>query len=120
MSLDPKWLAFDLTAEQAKGAVIVGWRAVLVAHVLWACGWLSVTGLGGGFAYAGDVAKVSSDLASLKVELIEQQIWDMRIKQCDLTREGQDSTEHRRRLTQLLTKYQTLTGQQYPLLECRE
>jgi hypothetical protein len=96
---------------------------MLLVHVAWACGWLSRLGLGDGFAYASDVVKVRDDVSSVKVELLEQQIWDTRVRQCELVnKEGNDSaaSAYGQRVTQLLSKYQALTGRTYPVLSCRE
>lgn len=70
MKLDPKWLTTGLTDEQVRGVVVVGWRALLVGHIAFAFGWLAWAGLPG-FAYAGDVTRVQSDVSSIKVELLE-------------------------------------------------
>ena len=93
---------------------------LLFAHVAWACGWLKWLGIGEGFAYAGEVVKVRDDVSSLKVELIEQQIWETRVRQCEAVRGGYDMTAYGQRVTQLLAKYQALTNRTFPLLSCRE
>lgn len=56
-----KAITGDLTPDERKvlGKVLftASWRAVLVFHVAWACGWLAVTGIGGGFAKADEIDK---------------------------------------------------------------
>lgn len=106
---------------------VMKWRlSVFVAlflagvHVAWACGWLASIGLGSGFAYAGDVAKVTVEVSSVKTELIEWQIWDARVRQCEAVKAGERSGPYGQRVSALLTKYQQLTGQAFPLLSCAE
>lgn len=73
MKVDPKWLTFGLTDEQAKGAATVGWRALIVLHIAYACGWLAYIGLGSGFALADEVdQKIASALEPVVTEQREQ------------------------------------------------
>lgn len=118
MKLDPKLLMVGLTDEQAKGAVVVGWRMLLVVHILFACGWLAWAGLPG-FAYAADVTSVRNDVSSIKVELLESRIFDTRVRQCESTT-AEPRTFYREKLQELLRKYRELTAADYRLPSCGE
>lgn len=58
MRFDPAWLLEGLTDTQIKGVIKVGWRAALVVHIAWVCGWLAFIGIPAPFAKAGDVTKL--------------------------------------------------------------
>lgn len=49
---DPAWLLEGLTEAQIKGVIKVGWRAALVVHIAWVCGWLVFLGVPAPFAKA--------------------------------------------------------------------
>lgn len=106
---------------------IARWRLTMFAaavlmclHVAWACGWLGYLGLGRGFAYAGDVVQVRAEVSSVREELIEDQIWRTRVQQCQAIKDGDSSSAYAQRVSQLLAKYQALTGRQYQMLSCAE
>lgn len=68
-----KLMAGDLTPEERKvftGAIIkVGWRGALFFHVMWACGWLTIFGIGGGFAKADDTdSKIAKAVEPIRAE----------------------------------------------------
>lgn len=55
MKFDLAWLVEGLTESQIKGVVKVSWRAALVVHIAWVCGWMTFVGIPAPFARAGDV-----------------------------------------------------------------
>lgn len=57
----------DMTPEQKRFLIRLGFRFLLVFHIAWACGWLQFMGLTG-FAQAGELADVKSDLATLMIK----------------------------------------------------
>jgi hypothetical protein len=118
MKIDPKWLTVGLTEEQVKGVIVVGWRALLVVHIAFACGWLAWTGISG-FAYASDVQNVSDDVSAIKVELLEQRIFETRLRQCQ-SESAEPRTFYREKLQELLRKYRELMAADYALPGCRE
>lgn len=74
----------DLSPEERKvftGALFkVGWRGALVFHVMWACGWLTIFGIGGGFAKADDTDnKIAKAVEPIRAEQKKQgkQITDL-------------------------------------------
>lgn len=69
----------DLTPEERRvvGKVLFtsSWRALLIFHVAWACGWLGTTGLGGGFAKADIIdEKIAKANRPITVELEKQRM----------------------------------------------
>lgn len=54
----------DMTPEQKRFLIRTAFRFLLVFHIAWACGWLQFMGLVG-FAQAGELADVKSDLGVL-------------------------------------------------------
>lgn len=93
------------------------------AQICWAC--LLVT-TGGGFyvvetfARNTDVSAVRQDLSMLRVDVLEQQAFDLRVKQCEAIRGGQRGTLYRERLQSFMALYRKLTGTDWPLPECNE
>lgn len=59
-------LTFGATKAQIQGFVMISWRAVLMFHVFWVCGWLSVLGLNPPFASAKDAGVLEQQLMALK------------------------------------------------------
>jgi len=120
MPFDPKWLLFGLSETQIDGIFTFSWRAIIVFHIAWACGWLGAFGLGGGFAAAADVEKFKNEVSSMKLEILEEQIWDSRVRQCEAINAQQNSTAYGKRLSVLLGEYRFRTKQEYQLLPCSE
>lgn len=116
--MDPKWLLLGLSDTQIEGIFTVSWRVIIVGHIAWACGWLAYLGVGGGFARAEDFSKNTSEIRALKVEFLEQQIWEAQMKECEALIGLRDSSAYSFRLSQLLDKYQEATGRLYPLRTC--
>lgn len=117
---DPKWLLFGLSQTQIDGVFTVSWRVIIIFHISWACGWLGAFGVGGGFALATDFDRANREVASLKLEILEEQIWDTRVQQCEAINAQQNSTAYGKRLSNLLAEYHSRTKQTYQLLSCSE
>lgn len=116
-----KWLDFlltDMTSAQKKVVITFCFRMLLIGHILWACSLLTPLGLQG-FALAGDVQTVESKVSVIQSELLEQRIFETRLRQC-----GATSTEARRfyqeKLQDLIKRYQHVSGSAYQLPACAE
>jgi hypothetical protein len=117
MKLDPKWLAFGLTDEQAKGAVIVGWRALIVAHVFWACGWLSMFGIGGGFALASDQRSTDAKLTKILQLQLSERIRSLSYERC-LVIGHEQKARKASEIEEWQLQYKQLSGERYPEPGC--
>lgn len=119
---DPKsWLAFltmDLTPTQQKAAWRVVWRIVLAVALAGGYGAFSKAGFGG-FAYAGDVDKVRDEVASIRIELIEQRILDARMRQCQRP-PSEPGSFYQRELQEQLRRYREIARAEYRLPSCAE
>lgn len=51
-------------------------------HMAWAYGWLDRFGLGDGFARTADMRGMSSDVQDIKIELLEQRLYDTQRLYC--------------------------------------
>lgn len=91
---------------------------IVIIHILWACGWLSPFNLGAGFAYASDVREASSQVTGIKIELLEQALFDTRVRQCKTPQESKHF--YTEKLQQLLDKYRKAANIEYRLPECNE
>lgn len=105
---------------------LVRWRlavfavlVVMIGHVIWACGWLDRFGVGGGFAYAADMIRVSDDVSSIKVELIEQKLFDTRVRQCS-AQSREPRIFYSEKLQELMRRYRELTESDYNPPQCTE
>lgn len=84
---------------------------ILFGHVTLACGWYQMLGFSG-FAYASTVKEI-------KVELLEQRIFDTRVAQCSATTpEGKQF--YGKKVRELLRKYEETAGSRYFLPTCEE
>lgn len=118
-----QFLAHDLTKEQVTGVVKTGWRALILVHIAYACGALSMFGLPG-FARASDdeslkqqVARLSDQIekseavgkvAKLELELqgIDEQIFTIEARLAEIGRLGQVADSlYIQRLTELRTQH---------------
>lgn len=104
---------------------VARWRLVVFAvlvmmmiHIAWACGWLDYLHLGKGFAYADDVKDAQSEVTSIKLELIEQRLFETRIRFCKAD-EGSRRI-YTEKIRDLMGKYQSITRLQYQLPDCKE
>lgn len=95
------------------------WRVlitlIIAGHVAWACGW--VPGVSG-FAMADEVSDVKEDVKTIQIDLVDAQIFEQRLRQCQST--DQARQVHAQRLQRLLRRYQELTGRNYQLPSCSD
>lgn len=69
----------DIPPEQRATLVRISFRALFVAHIIWACGWLTSLGLAG-FARAESIDQVKRELSTqiaelnAKIETIQSQV----------------------------------------------
>ena len=88
-------------------------------HVAWACGWFHPLGLGAGFAMAEDVKGVNDQVREIKLSLLEQRIFDTRLRHC--TASTPEARQFwRQTLTSLMSEYRVLAGAEYRLPTCEE
>lgn len=52
-------------------------------HILYACGWLARFGFGEGFATAADFKSLSQEVKDIKVDLLEQRIYEAQKLRCE-------------------------------------
>jgi hypothetical protein len=81
-------------------------------HILWACGYLKVLGIGGGFAQTTDMTDIKTQLSlaansttDIRVRLLKHSIIEARIQQCNAT----TKLYFTNRLNELLDEYYVLT-----------
>jgi hypothetical protein len=106
---------------------VYGWRIrvaviactafiVAVGQMAWGQGW--VPGLDG-FAKVSEVQKVVTEIRANRVEIVESQLLELRLKHCKAS-----SDEAKRlywdRISSLLIRYQELTNKVFPLPACAD
>lgn len=90
----------------------------LTIFAVGACGLLGAIGIYG-FAYASDMKEIRADQMDVKVELLEQRIFETRIRQCNAA--TQESRQfYLEKLQDLLRKHQKTTASEYRLPLCSE
>lgn len=112
-------MTLGLTPHQRRLVLNSLWRIVVSIHIALACGWLSVTGFPG-FAKATDVETLKKGQIDAASEVVAQNIFDTRVRQCQAT-----SPESRQfyasRLQFLLKRYVDLTQREYSRIpDCGE
>lgn len=106
-----KLMTLGLTPNQRRLVLNSLWRIVVSVHIALACGWLSVTGFPG-FAKATDVELLKRGQVDAAAEVVAQNIFDTRVRQCQaLTPESRQF--YAARLQALLTRYVELTQREY-------
>lgn len=116
MKIDPAWLLEGLTESQIKGVIKVGWRGLIVCHILWACGWTGYIGLSGGFAKAEDLARVKEEYKSKRVKELSTELLDTKGKHCNAT--GEAWRLYYRAYNELRAEYYQLTLREFPDPPC--
>jgi hypothetical protein len=116
VKIDPKWLLNGLTDEQVKGVITVSWRALLLVHIAWACGWLGYIGLGNGFAQAADFEGFKLTVEARRVKELNSLILDTKAKQCSSV--GEAWRLYYEAYNDLRAEYKDLTNREYPDPPC--
>lgn len=98
-----------------------GFCVLVIFHIIWACGWLEPLGIGG-FAKAADLEKrvsaVERDTKDIKIQLIEQSIFDAKESECTATDE-RAKRFFSQRVIALSREYFSLSGQSIDIPPCR-
>jgi hypothetical protein len=116
MQFDPKWLTVGLSDEQVRGAIIVGWRLVLVAHIAFACGWLTFLGLPG-FALASDQRNTDAKLTKILQLQISERIRSLSYERCVVI--GHDAKARKAgEIEEWQLQYKQISGERYPEPGC--
>lgn len=102
-------------------AVTVVTNALLtVVHIAWACSLLP--GLAG-FAMAGEVREIAETQKAAATEILEQRLFDTRLRQCEAVENGAAPAVLQTYATQMFAlkkRYMRLTGQAYEVPLCSE
>jgi hypothetical protein len=85
-------------------------------QVCWLC--LLLTAMGA--LYGVRTFAKDSEVKEIRIELLQQRLVDLRIRQCDSIKEGQPSVFFAREMTSLMDKYYLLTGRSAILPMCAE
>jgi len=103
---------FGLSNDQVRGAIVVGYRVLTVAALLGAYGLLGPFGFGG-FASA-------SEAKEARIALLDSEIFELRIKQCQALDQGQSPLVYTVRLNEKWREYTNLVGHEPKVPDCRE
>lgn len=93
---------------------------VLAAHVAWACGFLPGFS---GFALAADFEDTKQAQVLLTREILEQRIFDMRVRQCVAIKEHEPAAvlqAYAKMLSDLKHRYEDLMGTEPEVPDCNE
>ncbi len=108
-----------LTAHQIKLLIRTGWVLLVTGHMLWVCGLLGFLNLTSPFAAAAETENVKSSVARIQVQLLEQELFDARLRQCKA--ETPDSRQYYyERLQEKMNAYYDLTKRNYRPPACSE
>lgn len=120
MRFDPAWLFEGLTDAQIKGVVKVSWRLVLITHIAWVCGWLSVIGIASPFARADEVASIQRKTNVLLRAAIDSSLRGLVRARCQVTGERELEVVNNEIDIQK-DEWQTLTGREWkePSAPCK-
>jgi hypothetical protein len=91
---------------------------MMIGHVAWACGWLEPMGLGSGFAKAVDLKTLKGSYREIKIQLLEQGIFNAKESECT----SSDSGARRffqSRVQELNREYYELVNVPFNIPPCR-
>ena len=94
----------------------MGWRGLIVVHILWACGWTGYIGLAGGFARADDFESFKQESKVRRSKELVTELLDTRAKNCTAT--GAAWTLYYQAYNELRAEYYRLTSREFPDLPC--
>lgn len=112
-------LLMGLNNDQVKGAIIVSWRITNAVALLWITGWLGTFGFPGP-ARALEVLAIKDEARLARIEVIEQRMFDLRVKQCEAIKASESPRVYTIQLQQLIDRYWQLTQRQPVLPICEE
>jgi hypothetical protein len=82
--------------------------------------WLCLLSTVGGGIYAVNTFARDSDVSSIRVELLQDRLLELRIRQCDAVKAFQPADFFAKQITEQAGKYQELTNAQPNLPTCQE
>jgi uncharacterized protein YecA (UPF0149 family) len=109
-------------AGDADGQKVWQWAVfaklwLLLAFSAWSVGAFTIFG-SSGFARAGDVAALQADVRAAAIAQSEAQLFDIRLRQCHES--GGLRIALQQQLIKLMQEYARLSGQIYPLPDCKD
>lgn len=104
------WRYFVVTVTLANSVALAG-------HIAIACG---LTPWFGGFAYAADQKSAQAQIMETRAEQLEWRMFELRIKQCDALKKGENPQVYTIQLDELFKKYRVLKNEIPSLPQCRE
>lgn len=112
-------MTFGMSPQMRQAVLNVGWRVLVSVHIALACGWLSVSGFPG-FARADAVTALRQAQLDAAAEVVAQNIFDTRVRQCNATT-ADARVFYAERLQALTGRYYSLTQRVYaPMPACGE
>jgi hypothetical protein len=112
--------ALGLSPKQVKLLIRVGWVLLVSAIMMWVTGAFAFMGMGTSpYASAGEVKELRTDVTSIKVQLLEQSLFDVRLRQCKA--ETIESKQYYyERLQEKMNLYFHLTDRNWNPPDCKE
>jgi len=107
---------FGLDRKRQALVLRILWVLAVSGHIAWACGWLSMVGLGG-FAKADDMSRLQQTVdASARVTISQEIRAQSRVRCASADQAVRDSLT--RYIDSLQISYERVAGQRYPELPC--
>lgn len=118
-ALDLFWKMTGLTSNQAKLFLRTLWVLVVSTHILWVCGLLIWANIYPPFATAGETKDMQNEVSDIKIQLLEEALFDARLRQCKA--ETNDAKQYYyQRLQEKMNAYYNVTGRNYRVPACSE
>lgn len=110
--------ALGLTDRQIKLLLRTGWIIAVTTWMTWCVGGLSFAGLMGPVS-ATEFNAVKADVTGIKLQLLEQNLFDIRLRQCKA--ETSESRQfYYERLQEKMNAYFEITGRNWHAPDCKE
>jgi hypothetical protein len=119
MNLETVAMLVGMNEKQLRFLLNSIWRISLTTVILYIMGAFAGWGFIAPFASAAEVNTLKTDVTIIKIQLLEQELFDVRLRQCKA-----ESSESRQyyynRLQEKMNVYFHITGRNYLPPECKE
>lgn len=94
-----------------------------VQQVCWSCLIVTLTACGyavNTYASSSSVIAVRTEVAQMRIDFLEDRMFNLRVRQCSAIKEGKPSAAYREKLQDLLRQYYEQLHARYELSPCDE
>jgi len=111
--------ALGLKDSQIQLLLRTGWIITVTTFMLWIVGGLGFLGVVSPYASADEVGVIKGEVTGIKVQLLEQTLFDVRLRQCKAAT-PESKQFYFERLQEKMNEYYRITNRNYRPPSCAE